>query len=56
MALGGGINLDTMAEIFYALKCNDLKIIDSYNEYDSVLWFTSYQLDTEDVSIWIEEA
>ena len=55
MALGGVQAMDTMAEIFHSLKCNDSQIVESYNEYDSILWFTSYQLDAEDVSIWIEE-
>ena len=55
MALGGVQAMDTMAEIFHSLRCNDSQIVENYNEYDSILWFTSYQLDAEDVSIWIEE-
>ena len=41
-------------ELFFTIKCNDIECLEN-SEDDSLLWFTSSQLDEEDGVIHIEE-
>lgn len=46
---------DTIASFMHEIGCKDETTIESYNEYDDLLWCTSSQLDEESWEIHIEE-